>query len=44
MLGAMMGTIKNTMNVRDMTRAMCRPEYKSRITERVTVTLAAAKP
>ena len=27
-----------------MTRAICRPEYKSRITDRVTETLAAASP
>ncbi len=44
MLGAMMGTVRNTMKVRDITRAICRPEYRSRITERVTTTLAAASP
>ncbi len=27
-----------------MTRAICRPEYRSRTTERVTVTQAAARP
>ena len=30
------------MKVSDMTRAMCRPEYRSRTTERTTVMLAAA--
>ena len=43
-LGAMTGTIKNTTKVSDMTRARRRPEYKSRMTERVTTTLAAARP
>ncbi len=32
------------MKVSDITRAMCLPEYRSRITERVTITLAAARP
>ena len=32
------------MKVSDMTRAMWRPEYRSRITERDTTTLAAASP
>ena len=32
------------MKVSDMTRAMCLPEYRSRTTERVTTTLAAASP
>ena len=39
-----MGTVRNTTNVNDMTRAMCRPEYRSRTTERLTVTLAAEMP
>ncbi len=39
-----MGTVKNTMKVSDITRAMCRPEYRSRMTERVTTTLAADSP
>src|ERR1700736_4199710 len=43
-LGARMGTVRNTMKVSDITRAMCRPEYRSRMTERVTTTLAAARP
>ena len=38
------GTVRNTTKVSDMTRAICRPEYRSRITERVTVTQAAARP
>ena len=29
-----MGTIRNTTNVSDMTRAIWRPEYRSRTTER----------
>ena len=43
-LGAMMGTVRNTMKVSDITRAICRPEYTSRITERVTTALAADSP
>src|ERR1700693_5541833 len=43
-LGASTGTVRNTTKVNDITRAMWRPEYKSRITERDTVTLAAARP
>ena len=40
----MIGTIRNTTKVSDMTRAIWRPEYRSRTTERVTVTQAAARP
>src|ERR1700743_710254 len=35
-LGARIGTIRNTTKVRDITRAICRPEYRSRTTERTT--------
>ena len=44
MLGARIGTMMKTMKVSDMTRAICRPPYRSRMMERAMTMLAAAMP